>query len=343
MDTLRILTLSRFTVITANYIWGPDRVLVKKEVATGNEYYYIYNGHGDVIQIVDRGGNAVNSYSYDEWGNILTEEETIDNPFKYTGEIYDVETGLYYLRARYYDPTIGRFISEDSFEGQVNNPLSLNQYAYVRNNPLIYVDPSGHLVVGAYGEAQGAFILGGYGNIGAYIDDNFNFLIAYSYGGQFQTNISGSLSSGIVYNPRMDTVDDLIGLGTSLVISGGEVVGGSISWDISMESLDMGLSGAMNKSVDFTKKIIPLDYSIRFGTTQPIVKTNLADMLDWEIGTTKGFSSGQYSILFTREGNGIVTTVGTRHGALRFLVYNDKNGNCRVSLLSNRFTNPRGN
>nr|WP_243167921.1 RHS repeat-associated core domain-containing protein [Anaerocolumna cellulosilytica] len=129
--------------ITANYVWGPDRVLSKKETG-GGEYYYLYNGHGDVVQIVDRNGNVVNNYKYDEWGNILESTETISNPFKYAGEIYDEETGLYYLRARYYDPALGRFLNEDSVEGQVNNPLSLNLYTYCYNNPLIYIDPTGN-------------------------------------------------------------------------------------------------------------------------------------------------------------------------------------------------------
>lgn len=129
--------------IKSNYVWGPDRALVKKDISTGKDYYYLYNGHGDVIQIVDTAGNVVNNYSYDEWGNILSKKETIDNPFKYAGEIFDDETGLYYLRARYYDPQIGRFINEDSYEGQVNNPLTLNLYTYGNNNPLMYIDPSG--------------------------------------------------------------------------------------------------------------------------------------------------------------------------------------------------------
>ncbi len=131
------------SAITSNYVWGPDRVLSKKDVS-GGEYYYLYNGHGDVIQIVDRNGNVVNNYEYDEWGNILTSNETVSNPFKYAGEVYDQETGLYYLRARYYDPSIGRFINEDTYEGQIDNPLSLNLYSYCYNNPLIYNDPSGN-------------------------------------------------------------------------------------------------------------------------------------------------------------------------------------------------------
>jgi RHS repeat-associated protein len=131
------------TAITANYIWGPDRALVKKEVG-GGDYYYLYNGHGDVIQMVDRNGNVVNNYQYDEWGNILTSNETISNPFKYAGEVYDDETGLYYLRARYYDPSMGRFINEDNVEGQVNNPLTMNLYTYCYNNPLIFIDSTGN-------------------------------------------------------------------------------------------------------------------------------------------------------------------------------------------------------
>jgi RHS repeat-associated protein len=97
-----------------------------------------------VVGLVDEDGKVVNRYSYDEWGNLMASKEEIDNPIRYSGEYYDEETGLYYLRARYYDPTIGRFISEDSYEGSVTNPLSLNQYTYTFNNPLIYVDPSGH-------------------------------------------------------------------------------------------------------------------------------------------------------------------------------------------------------
>ncbi|MNO32897.1 tRNA(Glu)-specific nuclease WapA precursor [compost metagenome] len=128
----------------ANYIRG-DRLLVKKDITTAKDYYYLYNGQGDVVQIVDTNGTVVNSYSYDVWGNIANQTEGISNSFKYAGEIYDQETGLYYLRARYYDPSIGRFINEDTVEGQIDNPLSLNLYTYVHNNPLRYTDFSGHI------------------------------------------------------------------------------------------------------------------------------------------------------------------------------------------------------
>ena len=70
--------------------------------------------------------------------------ESDTNPFRYCGEYYDKETGTIYLRARSYDPSIGRFISRDSFTGKIEDPLSLNLYTYCHNNPVLYVDENGH-------------------------------------------------------------------------------------------------------------------------------------------------------------------------------------------------------
>ncbi|MGE5417705.1 MAG: RHS repeat-associated core domain-containing protein [Acidobacteriota bacterium] len=129
---------------TYNYVWGPDRLLAMKDVTANKMYYYVHNGHGDVVQIMDEAGTVVNQYQYDEWGNIVSQTETVFNEFKYAGEIYDTESGLYYLRARYYDPSVGRFISKDSYEGQIDNPASLNAFTYCENSPMMGVDPSGH-------------------------------------------------------------------------------------------------------------------------------------------------------------------------------------------------------
>ncbi len=80
------------------------------------------------------------------------------NPFRYCGEYFDAETGTIYLRARYYDPAIGRFISRDSYAGRKSDPLSLNLYTYCQNNPIRYVDPSGHLITELI---LGAIVIGG--------------------------------------------------------------------------------------------------------------------------------------------------------------------------------------
>lgn len=111
---------------------------------TGKLQYYQLNGHGDVIGLVDADGNTLNSYTYDIWGGPLTEEETVSNVLRYSGEYWDNTTGLQYLRARWYDPGTARFMGEDTYKGELSDPLTLNLYTYVANNPLSYVDPSGY-------------------------------------------------------------------------------------------------------------------------------------------------------------------------------------------------------
>ncbi|MCY9555085.1 polymorphic toxin-type HINT domain-containing protein [Paenibacillus apiarius] len=132
--------------IAAAYVHDASGKLLARQVPgqSGLQYYFT-NGHGDVTEIRDAQGNLLNRYTYDIWGNPLTEEEQVPNMFRYSGEYWDKTTNLQYLRARWYDPSIGRFITEDSFEGELTNPLSLNPYTYVENNPLIYTDPTGEI------------------------------------------------------------------------------------------------------------------------------------------------------------------------------------------------------
>ncbi|KQN96006.1 RHS repeat-associated core domain-containing protein [Paenibacillus sp. Leaf72] len=109
--------------------------------------YFLFNGHGDVVQTVDEQGTIENQYDYDVFGSPTLTIELYESTIRYSGEFYDAEVGLYYLRARYYDPYVGRFISEDTYKGRANEPLSLNRYTYVLNNPLIYLDPTGMVEV----------------------------------------------------------------------------------------------------------------------------------------------------------------------------------------------------
>jgi RHS repeat-associated protein len=112
---------------------------------SGTEFsYYLYNGHGDVVQTVSASGEILNHYDYDIFGNPVLTIETAACSIRYAGEYLDKETGLYYLRARYYNPYIGRFISEDSYWGEDDNPLSLNLYTYCFNDPIRFIDPTGH-------------------------------------------------------------------------------------------------------------------------------------------------------------------------------------------------------
>jgi RHS repeat-associated protein len=110
--------------------------------------YYIYNGHRDVVQLTDETGVQVNQYDYDEFGNPTLVEENRENPYRYSGYYYDRETGYYYLKARFYDPETGRFITEDTYTGTQDDPLSLNLYTYCQEDPIDNWDPDGHAPTG---------------------------------------------------------------------------------------------------------------------------------------------------------------------------------------------------
>jgi len=103
----------------------------------GMVYYYIHNEHGDVAQIRGENGTCKASYEYDAFGIEKNPNKDDQNPFRYCGEYYDLSSGTYYLRNRYYNPVTGRFTQEDPIRN------GLNYYTYARNNPLMYFDPMG--------------------------------------------------------------------------------------------------------------------------------------------------------------------------------------------------------
>ena len=114
---------------------------------TGDSYNYLTNQSGSVTGLT-KDGQAVASTSYNLYGARKTSTDTTGNPFAYNGESRD-DTGLDYLRARYYDSQGGTFLTEDSYPGEATDPLSQNRYSYVQNNPVNYTDPSGHRMIWA--------------------------------------------------------------------------------------------------------------------------------------------------------------------------------------------------
>ncbi|WP_204741476.1 RHS repeat-associated core domain-containing protein [Intestinimonas butyriciproducens] len=101
-------------------------------------YHYASDEMGSTTHIVDENGNVQNRYAYDAWGRIMVREEAVPNRFTYYGQQIDPITQQYYLRARFYNPVLGRFTQEDTYRGD-----GLNLYAYCANNPVYYIDPSG--------------------------------------------------------------------------------------------------------------------------------------------------------------------------------------------------------
>lgn len=100
--------------------------------------YYITDEQGSIRYILDQSGEVLNFYQYSAFGETIISEETTPNRLRYNAQTEDELTGLYYLRARYYAPNIGRFTQEDVIYND-----GLNLYAYCNSNPVMYSDPSG--------------------------------------------------------------------------------------------------------------------------------------------------------------------------------------------------------
>ena len=104
-------------------------------------YHYVSDEQGSITHILSEDAEILNHYSYDAFGNTIEKTEKVENRFCYNGEMLDPVTQQYYLRARFYNPVIGRFTQEDTYYGD-----GLNLYQYCQANPVGYVDPSGHSV-----------------------------------------------------------------------------------------------------------------------------------------------------------------------------------------------------
>ena len=115
--------------ITGNSTWTPS--------------FYGYDGFGSVRQLTNSSGVVTDSYEYDAFGNSFTKSGTTPNNYLYRGEQYDSDLGLYYLRARYYNPNTGRFLSRDPEDGKRSNPKSLHKYLYADGDPINGIDPMG--------------------------------------------------------------------------------------------------------------------------------------------------------------------------------------------------------
>ena len=117
------------------------------------DYFYLYNGLGDVVGLVDSSNKVVVRYQYNSWGKVTSSEDTSGvslatlNPFCYRKYVYDPETGLYCLGSRYYDPEVGRFVNADDTDVIFAKPQELyhkNLYVYCYNNPVVRRDLQGY-------------------------------------------------------------------------------------------------------------------------------------------------------------------------------------------------------
>ena len=144
--------------------WGSDGIMGIE--CNDTSYFFRKNAFGDVTHIYDANGTLHAKYIYDAWGNHQVETFTDSNigninPIRYRGYYYDTETKLYYLKARYYDPETGRFISQDNVSYlDPDHVMGLNLYLYCNNNPVMGYDPDGTWDWGSFWRGVGYVVTG---------------------------------------------------------------------------------------------------------------------------------------------------------------------------------------
>jgi RHS repeat-associated protein len=145
--------------LTKIYVQANGEVLAQHDYIGTNRCFYLHDRLGSIRQVISYMTNVqvLNSYTYGPFGEMIAAEcaETIDNPFKFTGQYYDFEIGQYYLRARQYDPQLMRMTARDSIRGTPQEPMSLHRYIYCFDDPINKMDPSGKLAFEFGGSLSG--------------------------------------------------------------------------------------------------------------------------------------------------------------------------------------------
>lgn len=257
-----------------------------------NYQYYTQNAHGDVVNLTDAQGAITKSYKYDAFGVEQNIDDADSNVFRYCGEYYDSESGTIYLRARYYDPTIGRFISRDSVTGENTDPLSLNLYTYCHNNPIIGTDPSGHIprwLKNTLKVAAGVAVIGG-------------LAVATAVTGGAAAVVAGAALSGAIAGGASGAV-----IGT---------IGGAIEngWDGALDgAVDGFLSGTI---IGGATGALSSGVNIARGTTQIVGKAHgtILHKIASNMEAGKMAASGRYSQIGL---NKSLSKMGLKGGAKR--------------------------
>jgi RHS repeat-associated protein len=135
-------------VLTRSYVYGNDLI---RQNQGGVASYYHPDALGSTRALTDATGAVTDTYDYSAFGQLARSSGSTANNFMFAGEQLDPASGLYYLRARYMDPRVGRFVSTDPFAGLVTHPATLHDYMYALNNPVNFTDPTGQFVGGIAG------------------------------------------------------------------------------------------------------------------------------------------------------------------------------------------------
>ena len=335
---IRYQKYNEITEKTTNYTLDGDRILKETDgtntityyYANGNapigfnyngtDYYFCKNIQGDVVGIYNASGHIVVKYVYDAWGNhkiydannnevTSTSHIGYINPIRYRGYYFDVETGLYYLGARYYDPETGRFLNSDAIEYLAPEQLGgLNLYAYCGNNPVIAMDPTG--------SSWNSFWKG----VGDWLGDNWDIVFGV---GLLVTSVAISVVT--------------LGTGT-VVIAGvvaGAVVGGTFGAINAIATGDNVIKGALTNALVGAAGGINPAAAFCAASGISLLNDGVADeKLDWKESLIKAGTTGFTASIFSKAGNSftdlmlgetadkIVTAFSASMSAFAFSAYN---------------------
>lgn len=245
--------------ITRYYVYGVG--LLGMITSSNVAYCYHFDGTGNTVALTDSSGSIVDAYAYDPFGAVLNQSETIPQPFKFVGQfgVMADPSGLYYMWARYYDPNVGRFISEDpiGFDGG-----DVNLYAYAGNNPIMRIDANGlwtgnigistNMQVGFVSLSLTAgFIIDDGGNLGSYFSGGSGVGVGAGFSGGITlgssdakaiSNFSGpfaAASLGGGFGPSASTDFFTGDSDNGWVTGGGATIG-------------LGLGGGASSSITYT-------------------------------------------------------------------------------------------
>jgi RHS repeat-associated protein len=126
-----------------SYTYGLERIGASRTNNGAQQFFLAGSPFDSVSRVVDATASTVASYVYDPYGEQLQPPTGLDNPYTFDAEQNDPETGLVYLRCRYYDPSTGRFLTQDPDPGNAANPGSFNPYPFAHDDPVNYIDPAG--------------------------------------------------------------------------------------------------------------------------------------------------------------------------------------------------------
>jgi len=288
------------------YTYGDDLISQKRGSLKS---YYHYDGQLSTRQLTDASGNVTDTYTYDAFGLLINRSGATENNYMYTGEQYDPNVGFYYLRARYYNQANGRFLTQDTWPGNVFEPMSLHKYLYCEGNPVNRWDPSGKVSGYSPTAVQAVVILTCMTLFAAAIVNvSAEFLWSWIKGVKIPTKWEGAISFGTAAAPfiaplwgfgigighfkgRHPEIEPRYGVGKYLILMGGLSLGSPLNVPISLNFTlkSPGFEGANPKVL-----VGPVSFvsgSFKIGEWGPSATLIIMGMGIGDLGSTDTFGA----------------------------------------------------